>query len=278
MTMSEPTGRARELGAHLRKYREAAGLNESQVARTLRWSASTVCRLEGGYRRVSDLTVARCMSLFGVYGEEQDEMVALAREVDDYYRLQAHNHKLPDELRTLIHHENTARAIETFEPSLIPGILQTEDYARALFRWADLIPTEGVEPRIQARMNRQQLLYKPNAPQFTCFVHETALKPPMIGAKIMHDQLMKLMFACDWQDCKIRIVPAKAGPHGTLGGPFMFMSYAEYKPIVYVENVSTSAFLEKLSEIDTYKRILNRLTSVALDEGQSRELITSLAT
>ncbi|HEX3789505.1 MAG TPA: DUF5753 domain-containing protein [Pseudonocardiaceae bacterium] len=215
--------------------------------------------------------------MFGVFGDEAEEIVALAAELDDDYRLLTHNDKLPDELRTLIHHERAAEVVDSCEPALIPGLLQMESYAGALFHWAVPLPSDGIDSLIEARMERQKLLDKSCCPAFTLFVHESALHPHMISARVMNDQRMKLMFAADRDLCTIRIVPIQVGPTGTLGGPFMVMRHTDYKPIACVENVSTSAFLEEPTHTDVYQRIVKRLTSLALDEGQSKELITGLA-
>lgn len=278
MTMSKPSGRARELGAALRRYREAAGWSENRAARTLQLSQGQLCRMELGYRGVSEVNAARCLTLYGVAGNDLDEILALAREVDDSYRLRAHNDKLPDELRTLIHYETTASHIDDYQPLLVPGMLQTEDYARALFQWGALFPEDGIEMRIKARMDRQKLLREQKRPGFRFFIHESALHPPMISAEIMHEQLMLLMFACNWRDCEVRIVPADSGPNGALGGSFMLLRYADFAPTVYVENIKTSEFLEDPAEIQAYRAIVTRLASLALSEGQSRELLAKLAT
>jgi transcriptional regulator with XRE-family HTH domain len=276
--MSKPTGRARELGAALRRYREAAGWTESRLARTLSLSHGQVCRIELGQRGISEVNVARCLTLYGVFGAEHDEIMSLVKEVNDNYRLHAHNDRLPDELRTLIHYETTATSIDSYQPLLIPGLLQTEDYARALFHWAGTFPEDGIETRVMARMNRQEVLRRPDHPRFRFFIHESALQPPTISADIMHEQLMTLLLASNWRDCSVRIVPAAAGPHGALGGAFMFLCYGEYLPTVYVENVSTSAFLEDPVDVRHYRAIVNRLADLALSEGESREMLANLAT
>src|SRR5947209_13235256 len=146
--MSKPTGRARELGANLRFQREQAEWSEKRVAELLEISQGQLCRIEQGYRSISDINVARCLTLYSVKGAEFDETLALAREVNDNYRIRAHNDRLPDELKTLIHYETTAAPIDAFEPALVPGLLQTEGYARALFEWAQTFTLDASELRI----------------------------------------------------------------------------------------------------------------------------------
>jgi len=272
--MSKPTGRARELGANLRYHRERAEWSEKQAAEFLEVSQGQLCRIELGYRNVSEINVARCLAMYGVRGEEFAEVMALATEVSDHYRIQAHNDRLPDELRTLIHHESTASSIEWYEPTWIPGLLQTEDYARALFQWAGLVPEDGIEPRVQARMDRQRSYQ--SAARY--FIHQSALNPPMIGADVMHDQLMKLMFAANREDCEIHIVPSVTVPNGAFGGAFTLLNFAAFPSIVYVENIRTSEFLEDPADLAVYRAIVNRLASIALSSAESREVLVAMAT
>ena len=276
--MSKPTGRARELGAVLRQRREAAGISELRLSKMLCVSHGQICRIEQGIRSISTENVARCLTLYGIFGPEHDDIMALAKEANDEYRLQPHNDRLPEELRTLIHCETTASSIEAFDPSLIPGMLQTEEYARALFHYTGLIPADGIELRVKARMDRQKLLRRPDCPQMRFFIHESALHPSTISDEIMHDQALSLLLATNTERCELRIVPATAGPVGVFGGSFRFMRYADYLPTVYVENASTSTFLEGAADIQIYRGIVNRLASVALTAEESRQEVVSLAT
>ncbi|HWC81499.1 MAG TPA: helix-turn-helix transcriptional regulator, partial [Pseudonocardiaceae bacterium] len=268
----------RELGATMRRLRVAAGMTESSLAKKLSISHAHVCRMELGERNFTEITVARCLAYYGVFGAEHNEIMAVAREVNDAYRLKAHNDKIPDQLRALTHLEETASHIDSFEPSLIPGLLQTEDYARALFHWTALFPEGGIELRVKARMDRQKLLHQRNRPGFRFFIHESALTPTIISKEVMQEQLLLLILALGWADCEIRIVPADAGPAGGFGGMFMFLRYADYHPTVYVENIRTSEFLEDPADLLMYRSIMHRLATMALTAEQSREMLASLAT
>jgi transcriptional regulator with XRE-family HTH domain len=273
--MGRTSGRARELGATLKRYRLAAGWSERTAATTLELSQGQLSRIESGSRGISEVNVARCLTLYGVFGADLAETLALAREIDDSYRLRAHDDKLPDELRTLIHYETTASHIDSYQNSLIPGLLQTEDYARALFRWCALFPEDGIEARVQARMDRQKLLRRRARPACRFFIHESALTTSVISSEIMHEQLMALVLA----DCEVRVVPTDSGPVGALvNGSFILMHYAQYNPTVYVENVCTSEFLEAPEVITRYRIIVDRLASLALSAEESRTRLASLAT
>ncbi|HEV2784473.1 MAG TPA: helix-turn-helix transcriptional regulator [Actinophytocola sp.] len=265
------------MGAELRKRRLAAGLQLSYVARKLGWSPAKLSRMESGGRGQSEVDVAIYLTFCGVHKEELNELLELAREPDDGYLIRPHGQRLPDELRSLVFHETTAVNIHEYDPLLIPGLLQTEAYARALFYWTGLIPQEEVEARVQARMDRQALMRRPDPPVFDFFIHESALRSQVGGEQVMNEQLLQLVFQTSLSHCVIRIVPSTAGPHGAFNGPFRVMRYAEHGPVVYLETFTTSIFLDGRADIETYGRILARISRLALSVGESRDFLAQLA-
>jgi transcriptional regulator with XRE-family HTH domain len=277
MAERDSTARGRELGAELRRRRKAAGWQVGEVAHKAGWSLAKVSRLENGTRGQSEVDVAIYLTLLGVHREELNELLDLAREPDDGYQVRQHGERLPDELRTLVFHETNADSIHSYEPLIIPGLLQTERYARAAFRWAGLVPVDGIESRVRARMDRQGVLRRRDPPVVCFFIHENALRSSVGGPRVMNEQLLQLVFLTSLPHCLIRVVPADAGPQGGLGGQFRVMRYAAHGPVVYLENQTTSLFLEGHADVDTYRRILARLAEIALDEGQSREFLAHLA-
>lgn len=272
----ESTARARELGGELREARERTRLHASDMARVLGWSASKVSRLESGTRGTSEVDVAIYLASCGVDRGELERLLDLAREVDGGYWLRPHGRQLPDELRSLIFQENIARTITSYEPLLIPGLLQTEGYARGLFRWLGQHP-DRVEMKVQARLDRQSLLRRQRPPGFTCYVHEQALRSTVGDASVMHEQLLYLTIVTASARCELRVVPASAGPHGALGGAFRLMRFAEHPPVAYVENQTASLFLEEPADIAAYEALLTKVDAVSLDGGQSRRLLAHLA-
>jgi transcriptional regulator with XRE-family HTH domain len=273
----DSTTRSRELGDELRRVRVKAGYNGTRLARQLGWSPSRVSRLESGKRGASEVDVATFLAYCRATGMTRDRLLDMPREAYDRTWLQSHGGGLPDELRTLVLHEATATTISIYEPLTIPGLLQTEDYARVLFHWAKQVPENGIEMCVRARMDRQSLLQRREPPTVNFFIHEQALLSPAGDARIMNEQLLHLALVSGRPQCKIRVVPASAGPHGALGGPFRLMEYAEHGPVAYVENHTSSVFLESKDHVIGYQVILNRLAEVALDGGQSRELLVRLA-
>lgn len=264
------TVRARELGSELRERRERAKLSGMDLARRLGWSASKVSRMETGTRAVTEVDVAVYLSNCGVKRAELERLLELARGDDDGYWLSPN-------LRSLIMQENIARAITSFEPMVVPGLLQTEDYARALFRWTESVPADRVETLVSTRMARQGLLARYSPPQFLFYVHEHALRTTVGGAAVMHEQILRLLFADSRPQSPVRIVPTSAGPCGSVGGPFIVLDYEDHPSVAYVPLHTTSVFLEQPKDLESYRWILARLSNLCLDEGQSREFLAQLA-
>jgi Domain of unknown function (DUF5753) len=206
-----------------------------------------------------------------------DWIVDLAREAGNDHRLKSHGEKLPDELRTLIFHETTAAQIDSYEPIFVPGLLQIEGYARALFLEADQFRGDSIGLRVQARIDRQGLLKRSYPPHCTFYLHENALRTRIGTAAIMHEQLLHLIFLTSWRHCIIRVVPRSANGVGLASSSFHRMSYVDHDPVVEIDLETNSLFLDQQSDTDRYQKVLNRLDRVALDEGESRRVLADLA-
>ncbi len=278
MPHREPTIRSRELGDGLRQAMEQAGLNGKQAARLLSWSPSFVSLLLSGKRGASEVDIAAFLGMCRVKGPERDRLLALCREQDNPGWLQQHGSRLPKQLMTLIDHENKAVAISDFQPMVVPGLLQTGEYAGALIRETGNAPAGEVDDRVAARLARQSLFSRERPAQFTFYMHEFALRLPVGGSAVMCEQLHHLLRMSRRSYLTLRVVPAALGGHAGIAGQFMLMEFAEFKPVVYLDSETACLFLEKPEEIAAYQRILGVLAETALGEGQSRELITALAT
>lgn len=235
-----------------------------------------VSRVESGKRTTTKIEIANYTAVCGVVGAEQQEFLDLVVEPDDY-RIKAHPGQIPDELRTLIFHESTAETIESFQPVFIPGILQTEDYARALFYDLGFDDPMVVENGIRNRLARRIVLTRNDPAQCTFLVHEHALRGMVGSSKIMNDQMLHLVFASGRPQCSIRVIPASLGARGNTLSSFQIFGYAEDSPVVYLEQETTSTFLESRADLATYRRTAQRLANVALSDAQSREFFTRMA-
>ncbi len=278
MREQEPTVRSRELGEGLRQAMEQAKLNGKQTAHLLGWSPSWVSRLLSGKRGATELDVAAFLGVCRVKGPERDRLLALCQEQHTPGWFQQHGSRLPKQLVTLIDHETKAVAISEFQATGVPGLLQTGEYARAVISRNVNVPADEVEDRVAARLARQSLLSRDRPARFAFYLHESVLRTPVGGPAVMADQLNHLLRMSARRYLALRVVPTSLGAHAAMTGAFTFMEFAEFKPVVYLESETSSLFLEKPEEIQAYQRILGALADTALDEGQSRELIATLAT
>jgi transcriptional regulator with XRE-family HTH domain len=276
MTDFTSTARRRELGAELRRIRLQRGYNGLDLARRLSWTSTMLSRVETGKRPISRTEVITYTAMCGVAGDRLDELLGLASEPDDY-RLKSHDGQIPDELQSLIFHETTATEIENFQPIYIPGVMQTEEYARALFWETGLEEPAKIEQCVRIRMVRHGILTKVNPPQCTFHVHENVLRSMIGSPQVMYEQMLFLLFLGTRPQCSIRVVPASAGGRGLAAGSFQIFGYPEGSPVISVQHETTSEFLESRKDQLSYRTVLERLASVALDNAQSREFISRMA-
>ncbi len=175
-------------------------------------------------------------------------------------------------------HENRAVEYHDVQPLLVPGLLQTGDYAREVISRIANVPAAEVDERVAARLARQRLFNRNWPPRFTFCLHESVLRLPVGGPAVMSDQLHHLLRMSVRSSVTVRVIPTSLGAHTATAGPFIFMRFAEFKPVVYLEDATFCLFLEKPEEIQAYQHILNALAQTALGEEESRELIATLAT
>jgi transcriptional regulator with XRE-family HTH domain len=275
--LRESTARTRELGAELRRVREAARYTGTELARKLGWSPSKVSRMETGDRTTTDVEVAAFGAFCGAVGNERHRLLFLAQKGDDNHWLHVRGESIADELRSVIALETTAQIIIYYEPIVIPGLVQTEDYARALFHEAGMVRAEDIESRVRVRMERQRRMRRRRNVEVTFFVHENALRMPVGSDRIMHEQMLHLLLACAAPPYVVRVMRASAGARTGAGGPFIWTAHKHHNPVICVEHLTTSLFLEERDEVLAYRHRIDRLREVALDEGQSREFLASLA-
>jgi transcriptional regulator with XRE-family HTH domain len=273
----EPNIRSRELGLALRQAMEGRGLTGQRMADLLGWSQARVSRLLNGRRGVRPADVASFLAHCHVTGPERDRLVALAEDQGKEDWLQQYGSRLPTQLRTYIDHENRATIIRDYQALAIPGLLQTEGYARAIISCIASVPAEEVEDRVHARVVRQQLFSSPERPRFEFYLDEFVLWRPVGGRGVMSEQLHHLLRMSVRKDISIRAVPRGVGAHAGLAGSFILLSSDSFMPVVYLEGETSGIFLEKPATTNAYRDVLNALADVALDEEQSRELIGSVA-
>lgn len=273
----EPTIRSRELGEALRVAMDGAGFNAKQLADKLDWSPSRLSRLLSGKRGGTEMDVVSFLAVCGASAEERERLLGLCRQAGTPGWLQQHGDRLPKQLRTLVDHEDKAVRIGDYQPVIVPGLLQTGDYARAVMQETGNAPEHEIEDRVAARLARQALFSRRPAVEFTFFVHEFVLRLPVGGALVMSGQLHHLLRMSVRPSIRLRVVPASVGGHAGVAGQFKLMEFTSFRPIVYLDSETSSLFLEEPTEIAAYRRVLDGLADKALGEGQSKQLIADLA-
>ncbi|SFO91337.1 Helix-turn-helix domain-containing protein [Amycolatopsis arida] len=279
MRIDSSTARSRELGGELRRIRLASGKLACDVARDLGWSTSKVSRGETGQRGMSQVDLAMLLAKCDADPDDIRRLLELHADLDNGYWVRPVGGVMNPALRSLITQENTACALTNVELQVIPGLAQTEDYARALFHEVGTLDEDAIEAAVQTRMERQNLFShrRRDRPRTLFYIHEQALRLPVGSHQVMRDQMLHLLLLGNLDFCTIRVVPVSAGARGTFVGPFLLFEYVEHNPVVYVDIKTAAVFLERKEDVATYRQALGRLGAVSLSEGQSRELLAALA-
>lgn len=204
----------------MRARREKAGFTAEALSRRLGWSTSQISRVETGRRGIDEVEVIHHLASCGAPYQEIAELLAFHRETAATQGrwLIPHPPQLGESIRSLIFHESRARASHTYEPVMVPGLLQTEDYARAVIGTETWRSREDLALCLRTRIGRQALLRKPGA-DFNFLIHEHALRTPVGGPATMHEQMLHLLFATSSESVRIRIVPRRRASTASSAAP-----------------------------------------------------------
>lgn len=267
-----PTLRRRELGALLRTLRTEQGLTVEQVAEHLLCSPSKVSRMETGHRTATPRDVRDLCALYGVSDPaERDRMMQLARES----RLQGWWQSYDLQYSTYVGLEAEAISIHCFQSAVIPGLLQTPDYARAGHDVAiPRLPDAQIDHAIEAKLTRQRILTKENPPDFAAVIDESALRRVTGSSLIMAEQLDKLLQSTELPNVTLQVLPFDAGTHPALESNFNIVELpGPTADVVFVEGLSGSTYLERDVDLDLYREVFARLQSLALSSADTIELV-----
>ena len=274
---NNPTLRRRELGFSLRKLRTDRGLSIDQVAERAMFSATKLSRLETGRVGASPRDIRDLCIVYGITdAAEREGLMALAREGKQ--RAWWQQFGLP--YATYVGLEAEAASISDHNPDIVPGLLQVEGYARAIYESGDPpLDPPILEGRIEARLRRQALLVRDDAPLFHSIVDEGALRRAVGGPTVMRAQLARILEAARLPNVTFQVIPFEVGAYPGLDGNFVILEFAEptVSDVVYVEGNSGNIYLETGAELERYKRIFSRLQSIALDPEGSAAMVTRIA-
>jgi transcriptional regulator with XRE-family HTH domain len=278
MGRANATACYRELGAELRKRREAAGVTAVHIADETGWDRTKISRIEAGQVDISTVDVIFFLGACGIYLAEAKDVVQLCKiaQEDRGYWLSPHGEWLETSLPSLIYHEATADRSISYEPFVVPGLLQTPAYARWWIARGAAQLSRSADEAYRIRRKRQEILHRRNPRQFVFFVHEHALRTQVGSAKIMQEQLLHMVLMAALGHVTLRIVPA--GERSVFGGPFRLFEYGGHDPLVYLDGFLTGVFIDDGDIVGDYHRyLLPELRAVALDAGESREFAANLA-
>lgn len=278
--MRGPTVRHRRLAAELRRYRTSAGYTCEQVAEELDCSDSKISRVETGGLKARPRDVRDMLDLYGVARERRDKLITLARESS---RRKSWWHVYEDVVTewfsVYVELETEARSVRNFEPLLVPGLLQTERYARAVIQAADPSAAESeVDRWATLRNKRQDLLTQEKPLHLWAIVDEAALSRPIGGSDVMAEQLEHLRRAADGPNITFQVVPFGIGAHASLSGPFHILEFPdpEDHDVVYLENQASGLFLEDPEKVRGYCQTFDHLRAAALRPDESARLVADV--
>jgi hypothetical protein len=273
-----PTVRRRRLGAELRRLREAAGLTIERVAATLEFSESKVSRIETGQVGAMPRDVRDMLDLYRVGPEQRDALIQLARDA----RQKGWWHAYTDVpvVPGYIGLEVSASAIDTFGALLVPGLLQTAEYARTvLLTLRPDLPAEQIERRVELRMHRQSILAGDDPPTLRVVLDEALLRRPVGGRAAMRRQLHHLAEAVARPNVGLQVLPLGVGAHPGMDGAFTVFRFP--KPtdpeVVHLEHTTGDLYLETAEETARYAAAFDELSGAALEPDESAALLASSA-
>jgi len=252
-----------------------------EVATALEWDPSKLSRVEGMQRGIIIRDVRKLLEIYGVEDlEVREALFEMSRQSKQRGWWQAFSDSIPGEYASLIGLEMEATEIRSYEPELVPGLLQTEEYATAVIRaYRPADTAEQVNRRVQIRMTRQQILERGDPPRIRLVINEGAVRRLVGGRAVMREQLMKLSEERSRGNVMIQILPFTAGEHPGMSGPFSILDFAEPTElgVVNLEGMTTSLSLETEDDLEQYSKAYDFLQAAALGPRESRDMLIALA-
>lgn len=275
-----PTVRLRRLAAELRRLRNVADLTREDVSDKTGINNATLYRIETARARPQMRTLTTLLSLYEVDQEQREYLIDLCRDATTQGWLRPYHSELPEEYTAFISFEDEAQGVRNYESLFIPGLLQTEDYARAVVR--GVLPSatdDEVEDRVRARMGRQGVLAKATPVKMWAVVDEATLRRVVGGITVMCDQLARLAEAVKAPNVTFQVIPFGAGAHPGMPGQFIVLDFADPMDtdLIYIDTMAGDLFLESDADIARYRTVFDNLVAVALSPNDSASLVAEIA-
>ncbi|MCA2214124.1 helix-turn-helix domain-containing protein [Jidongwangia harbinensis] len=280
-----PTIRRRRLALTLRRLRDSAGLPAAEAARRVDHDASWLSRIESAEVRPHPNDVRALLSLYGVTGDQAEAVIAVARQAKQRGWWQRYSDVLPDWFTTYVGMESEASAIRTYECQMVPGLLQTEDYARAAFRGAPVpMRDDEVERQVALRMERQAVLTADEPPLLRVVVDEGAARRLVGGPGVMKAQIDRLIDQSHRTNIQILLLPYAAGVG--FDGSFVILNFpplpepypdAAEDQMVYVDTLTGALYLERPAEVSAYSAAYEQLQALSFGPQETRDTLNRIS-
>jgi transcriptional regulator with XRE-family HTH domain len=270
-----PTVRGRKLALELRRARDRAGMTPAEARQQLDWSQSKISRIENARTRPSRRDVEAALDLYGTDASTRALLLQLHREVERRGWWMAYS----DVFRgSFVAFENDASHVRSWQPQLVPGLLQGEAYAREVIAAARPLDPSDVHRRVTARMTRRMLLTRPNAPRFHAVIDEGALRRRVGGNNVMREQIDDLLRTAEHDNVTIQVMPFEVGAHAGLEGPFVLLSYADEieLDLAYAEIRAGDVYVESAEGVADLRLGFERIAERALPPEDSMAKLHAL--
>jgi transcriptional regulator with XRE-family HTH domain len=271
-----PTVRERRLATELRRLREASGLTLEEAAQRLGWSKTKLSRIENVLRRVDVSEVDGLLELYGVTGERHEALIKFTSTAGqrDWWDAEP----LRTDYVTYIGLEAEAEALSCYSMGVIHGLLQTEEYAHHVIQAALMRskPPSAVGRRVSVRATRQAVLTERDEPlRFWSIIDEAVLRREIGGQEVMRAQYERLLELAELPNVTLQVMPAAAGAHPGVIGPFSILNFPEqyFPDVVYVESMTGALYIEDESQVHMHTLAFEQMQATALNPGESAKLI-----
>lgn len=266
------TARGREFGERLRAAIAQAGLTSRQLANLLGWQEAKVSDMVNGKGGVTTLELALVLGVCRVPESEREYLLNLfpATELDGWW--QPHGRCVPVQTHTARTNLAAAKTLVSWHPHAIPDLLRTAEYAHGVLTASATVPITELDERLRALHEMQELLR--NGLDCTFYIHQFALELQVGGREEHVVQLQHLMRMANWEKIRILIVPAAAGAHAGMAGPFTQLKFTKYQPLIWTTTENSSLFVEEEHAVAGYEAVLHALSETSLDDEQSMKWIS----
>ena len=282
MSAGEPGSVVRRmlLGSQLRRLREARGITREKAGYSIRASESKISRMELGRVSFKTRDVEDLLTLYGITDEaERESLLSLAREANVAGWWHSYTDVLPTWFPTYVGLEGAASLLRAYEVQFVHGLLQTEEYARAVVRRGMKgASAADVERRVALRLERQKHLLADNAPEFHVVLDEAALRRPYGDREVMRGQLQHLIDLSERPNVRLQVMPFGFGGHSGESGAFTILSFpdADLSDVVYLEQLTSALYLDKREDVAQYEQALKELQQDSPGPDESRDLLRGL--